>query len=80
MIKDEVANDFAAFLRTHRGITHVYFNGAKAEATFRRHVLPGMKINLRLTRLPSTSPAHAALPFSRKLAAWRAILRVEVRP
>jgi double-stranded uracil-DNA glycosylase len=80
MIKDEVANDFAAFFRTHRGIRHVFFNGAKAEAAFRRHVLPAMKVKLRYTRLPSTSPAHAALPFRRKLAAWRAILRTEEHP
>jgi hypoxanthine-DNA glycosylase len=77
MIEQEVANDFAAFFRTHRGITHVFFNGAKAEASFKRHVLPEMKVKLRFTRLPSTSPAHASLPFRRKLAAWRAILKQE---
>jgi len=80
MIKDEIANDFDAFFRAHRGITHVFFNGAKAEAAFKRHVLPAMKVKLRFTRLPSTSPAHASLPFGRKLAAWRAILKVEERP
>ena len=77
MIGEEIANDFDAFFRTHRGITHVFFNGAKAEASFRRHVLPEMKAGLRYTRLPSTSPAHASLPFRRKLAAWRAILERE---
>ena len=77
MIEQEVANDFAAFFRTHRGITHVFFNGAKAEASFKRAVLPGLKAGLRFTRLPSTSPAHASLPYRRKLAAWRAILERE---
>jgi G:T/U-mismatch repair DNA glycosylase len=24
-------------------------------------------------RLPSTSPAHASIPFSKKLRAWRAV-------
>ena len=76
-IEQEIANDFAAFFRTHRGITHVFFNGAKAEASFKRHVLPVMKVKLRMARLPSTSPAHASLPFRRKLAAWRAILKQE---
>lgn len=76
-IEAEIANDFDAFLRTHRGITHVFFNGAKAEASFKRHVLPAMKVGLRYTRLPSTSPAHASLPYRRKLAAWRAILERE---
>jgi TDG/mug DNA glycosylase family protein len=77
MIEQEVANDFAAFFRAHRGITHVFFNGAKAEASFKRHVLPVMKVGLRYARLPSTSPAHASLPYRRKLAAWRAILEWE---
>ena len=77
MIEEETANDFAAFFRTHRRITHVFFNGAKAEASFLRHVFPEMQVKLRTTRLPSTSPAHASLPFRRKLAAWRAILNQE---
>jgi double-stranded uracil-DNA glycosylase len=76
-IEAEIANDFDAFFRTHRGITHVFFNGAKAEASFKRAVLPEMKVGLRFSRLPSTSPAHASLPYRRKLAAWRAILERE---
>lgn len=75
-IEEELANDFAAFFRRHRGITHVFFNGAKAEASFRRHVLPGLgAARLRYSRLPSTSPAHAGMPYARKRRAWRAILR-----
>jgi double-stranded uracil-DNA glycosylase len=76
-IEQEVANDFEAFFRTHRGITHVFFNGAKAEESYRRHVLAGIDVPLRYLRLPSTSPAHAALPFARKRAAWHAILTME---
>ena len=34
------ANDFVAFYRAHPRITHVFFNGAKAEASYRKHVLP----------------------------------------
>jgi hypoxanthine-DNA glycosylase len=79
-IEEEIANDFAAFFRAHRHLTQVFFNGAKAEASFRKHVpLPAGRI-LHLKRLPSTSPAHASLPASRKLAAWRAILRAEGKP
>ena len=70
----EVANDFRKFFRTHRGITHVFFNGAKAEASFRRHVLPEIDATLRYKRLPSTSPANASVPFAGKRRAWRAIL------
>ncbi|HUN70130.1 MAG TPA: DNA-deoxyinosine glycosylase [Burkholderiales bacterium] len=82
MIEDdsEIANDFRAFFLGHRGITHVFFNGAKAEASFRRHVLPGMALRLRYRRLPSSSPANASVPWRRKLAAWRAILKTEKRP
>ena len=76
----ETANDFRRFFRTHRGITHVFFNGAKAEASFRRHVLPGIDVPLRYKRLPSTSPANASVPWRQKLAAWRAILNTREQP
>jgi len=79
-ITAEAANDFNVFFRRHPGIARVFFNGAKAEASFRRHVLPAIGRPLRdrvisYYRLPSTSPAHASLPYARKLKAWRAILR-----
>ena len=76
----ETANDFRNFFRTHRGITHVFFNGAKAEASFRRHVLPGIDVPLRCKRLPSTSPANASVPWRQKIAAWRAILKTREQP
>ncbi|MEQ1439831.1 DNA-deoxyinosine glycosylase [Fontimonas sp. SYSU GA230001] len=68
-----VANDFAAFLRHHRRITHVFFNGGKAEAAFRRHVrptLPAAAAGLHYRRLPSTSPANAAYGLARKAEHW----------
>lgn len=68
-------NDFSAFFAEHRQIRHVYFNGAAAEAAFRRYVLPLLPDADRLLiRLPSTSPAHAASSYAEKLAAWSAIL------
>jgi len=84
-IEAEIANDFERFFRAHPRLGRVYFNGAKAEASFRRHVRPGLGRALRgrvlrFARLPSTSPAHASLPFARKLAAWRAILKAETQP
>ena len=76
----QVANDFAAFLRAHDKIRCVFFNGAKAEACFKQHVLPQLDAAaLRFGRLPSTSPAHAALSFRQKLSAWRRILPAEPR-
>ncbi|MFT3718887.1 DNA-deoxyinosine glycosylase [Pseudorhodoferax sp.] len=71
-----VPNDFAAFFAAHPRIARVCFNGAKAEAVFRRRVLPlpaGLPAPDCL-RLPSTSPAHAGMPLAAKAAAWRAAL------
>ncbi|HXE39720.1 MAG TPA: DNA-deoxyinosine glycosylase [Azonexus sp.] len=69
------ANDFAAFFAAHPGIRRVFFNGGTAEASFRRLVLPGLYgHDLTFARLPSTSPAHAALGYAAKLAAWSAIV------
>ena len=71
----QTANDFRRFFGGHRKIRRVFFNGAKAEACYRRHVLreigPG---TIGYARLPSTSPANASMSFAHKLRAWRAIL------
>ena len=68
-------NDFRQFLGSHRRITRIYFNGVAAESTFRRAVLPALgDLSPTLTRLPSTSPAHATLSIDEKLEAWRLIL------
>ena len=73
-------NDFAAFFRGHPGITRVCFNGAKAEACWRKHVLaslsPGLA-RLETRRLPSTSAAHAAMTYAQKRNAWKlAVLNI----
>jgi TDG/mug DNA glycosylase family protein len=78
-IDDEslVANDFSAFYTGHPNIERVFFNGAKAEAVYRRRVLPtlsGTAAALPLQRLPSTSPAHAGMSLQRKKAAWRVLI------
>ena len=66
---------FAAFFQSHTAILEVFFNGATAQATYYKHVLPGLPaLPLYYTRLPSTSPAHAALSFGQKLDAWKCIL------
>lgn len=69
-----VPNDFAAFFRHHPDIRRVFFNGTKAEACYRRHVLPFIvPKNIEYLRLPSTSPANASISREHKLAAWRAV-------
>ncbi|KLJ01347.1 DNA-deoxyinosine glycosylase [Luteimonas sp. FCS-9] len=67
-----VANDIAGLLAAHPGIDRIRFNGSAAQALFRRHVLPTLATVPDLARLPSTSPAHAAMRLEDKLAAWRA--------
>ncbi|MBS0349537.1 MAG: DNA-deoxyinosine glycosylase [Proteobacteria bacterium] len=73
-----VANDFAGFLAAHPHITRIFFNGAMAETSFRRHVLKSLAPHpLTYQRLPSTSPANAAISFAKRLDAWRSILAGE---
>ena len=70
------ANDFAAFFRAHPQVGRVYFNGRKAEELYRRFVLPGLSAEfagLRYVSMPSTSPAHAGMPFAEKLVRWKEI-------
>jgi len=72
-----VTNDFAGFFEMHRAVRRVYFNGAKAESLYRKHVLPGLQghaADLPLRRLPSTSPAHAGMSLQHKRNAWRVIV------
>ena len=73
-ITDEVANDFRIFFAAHPNISHVFFNGAKSEAVFRRHALPALTGGSRIyARLPSTSPAHAARTLADKVQAWSVV-------
>lgn len=67
-------NDFPMLFAACPQITHVFFNGTAAETAFRRHArLPAGSRPLSFTRLPSTSPAHAACDLTAKLAAWQAV-------
>lgn len=68
-------NDFGKFFRRHPKITHVFFNGAKAEECYRKYVPPIARIEpIEYLRLPSTSPANASISIERKREAWRAVL------
>ncbi len=71
-----VPQDFADFLRSHPCIRVIFFNGAKAEGVWRRHVGPGLPDDLAAiptVRLPSTSPANASIPYPVKLRQWQAV-------
>jgi len=70
------ANDFGSFFASHRRIGLICFNGAKAQELYRRLVLPSFDepfVSIPTRRMPSTSPAHAAMPYAQKLEAWSAI-------
>ena len=71
-LETATANDFGVFLGKYSGIEHIVFNGKKAEQLFHRLVPADHIRHLRLTGLPSTSPAYAAMPFRGKLKAWKA--------
>ncbi len=67
------ANDFYTFLTLHGNIKRVCFNGAKAETVYNKHVLPDIKISfeyLQYLKLPSTSPAYAAMSIQQKMILW----------
>jgi double-stranded uracil-DNA glycosylase len=73
----ERVNPLDELLIRHPTIRAVFFNGSKAEALFRRRVLPRLPDDrapaIAFLRLPSTSPAHA-IPYAKKLRAWRRIV------
>ena len=76
-----VPNDFAGFFARHPGIRRVCFNGATAQRMYRKQVLPNLAIGsqpIEYVRLPSTSPAHAGVPFAAKVGAWR-LINAQVR-
>ena len=70
-----VVNEFGDFFRKHPQIRAICFNGAKAEASYKRHVLPRISGlgPAQMCRLPSTSPANASISYERKRNAWQAL-------
>lgn len=74
------ANDIEALLNQCCHISLICFNGAKAEATYKRHVMPQLPASmaaLPVVRLPSTSPAYAAMPFAQKMQSWKQALQCD---
>jgi double-stranded uracil-DNA glycosylase len=72
------ANDFRSFYRAHPRIAHVFFNGAKAEACYRKHVQPLLADAPAppiCHRLPSTSPANASMTRAHKQRVWQQALK-----
>lgn len=75
-------NDFESLFAEYKDIRHVFFNGGMAEKMYKKHSLPllGQRFSyLDYQRLPSTSPAHAALSLAQKLEAWQAVRQPVVK-
>jgi hypoxanthine-DNA glycosylase len=73
-------NDVASLLADHAGIAAILTNGGTATRLYRRHLAAGLPPTIIHAGLPSTSPAHAGLPFAAKRAAWQAALHPWLPP
>ena len=70
------ANDFNLFLAKHKQIKTIFFNGGEAEKLFKKYVIKDLNNKeIQYFKLPSTSPAHAAMTFEQKLASWQIIVK-----
>lgn len=72
-IRNAVPNDLSTLRRLAPSLTAVAHNGAESARSARLTAALGVAV----ARLPSTSPAHAAWSFERKLAAWRAVFEAQ---
>jgi TDG/mug DNA glycosylase family protein len=73
-IRDPVANDIPGFLRTHPSIRLVILNGSTAGRLFHSEFRSGIRPELRVISLPSTSPANARFTLPKLIERWRVIL------
>ena len=64
-------NDLSPIL-TGAPIRQIYVNGKKADALYRKYLLP--QVGREAVCLPSTSPANAAWSLDRLLSVWQQIL------
>jgi hypoxanthine-DNA glycosylase len=82
-VQSAQCNDFVNFLHQHPGIRCICFNGKKAAELFARLAAPGVLrqySKLKFETLPSTSPAHAAMPFHEKLRCWSIVKTMSGQP
>jgi hypoxanthine-DNA glycosylase len=73
-IRSERPNAIDRLLDHHRLIRAVAFNGTTARRLYDRHF--ARRMELAYLALPSTSPAHATIDFSAKLARWTALREI----
>jgi hypoxanthine-DNA glycosylase len=73
-IRDHATNDLATLVAELPSLAAVAFNGGTA-AKIGMQALTESRTSLDLIRLPSSSPAYAAVPYAEKLRAWEALRR-----
>lgn len=73
-IRDHANNDLHALIDTLPNLSAIAFNGGTAEKIGAK-ALGERADRYRLVRLPSSSPAYAAMPYDAKLQAWQALRR-----
>ena len=73
-IRDHATNDLAALVAGLPNLAAVAFNGGTA-AKIGMQALAESRASLDLIKLPSSSPAYAAVPYGEKLRAWEALRR-----
>jgi hypoxanthine-DNA glycosylase len=71
-IRDHATNDLAALVAGLPNLVAVAFNGGTA-AKIGMNALAESRLSLDLVKLPSSSPAYAAVPYAEKLRAWEAL-------
>ena len=71
-IRDALPNDIQGLAARTPELRLILCNGGASAQYYRRHF--GKTIAIPMRRLPSTSPAAAAIPYAAKLHAWREAL------
>jgi hypoxanthine-DNA glycosylase len=71
-IRNARPNDIPGLLARHPGIHTIFCNGTTSARLFGRFV--AASISLPMIGLPSTSPAHATMPYARKREIWTVVV------
>jgi hypoxanthine-DNA glycosylase len=69
-LSNTVLNPIDTLIEKHPNITAIFCNGTKSFEGINRNF---KALHVSINKLPSTSPAHAALSFEKKLAQWQII-------
>ncbi len=71
-IRETTPNDIPGLLARHPGIHTIFCNGTTSARLFQRYF--GGAIAVPMIPLPSTSPAHATMPYATKRALWTVVV------